>query len=191
LTVLHFRYAPNVLEFNGGRFVYFHRPPAQLAVIDADHPQNPVGKDADPTYLAFLTRAPDGRFHPVTGHYDSEPSFRLLATPIGGAVRYTLSPPPPASEVRPGDKPPAGSLTPEAAGALARQLANEQAQALYRCQPFQDNSPATFVRGRWLWHRRQGQGTSDLEVTVEFLPDGRDPSVKLIMLHGGLDPAPR
>jgi hypothetical protein len=46
--------------------------------------------DTDPALLAFLKRQRDGRFVPVTGHYHSEPSFRVLATPICGAVRYAV-----------------------------------------------------------------------------------------------------
>ena len=90
LTLLHFRYAPNFLEFNGGRFIYFDFAPTELDLTVKGSPKYPICVDTDPTYLAFLKRGPDGRFVPVTGHYDSEPSFRLMATPRGGAVRYPL-----------------------------------------------------------------------------------------------------
>ena len=90
LTLLHFRYAPNVPEFNGGRFIYFDFAPTELELTVKGGPAHPVCVDTDPTYLAFLKRGPDDRFIPVTGHYDSEPSFRMMATPTGGAVRYAL-----------------------------------------------------------------------------------------------------
>jgi len=90
LTLLHFRYAPNVPEFNGGRFIYFDFAPTELDLMVKGGPAHPVCVDTDPTYLAFLKRGLDGRFIPVTGHYDSEPSFRMMATPMGGAVRYAV-----------------------------------------------------------------------------------------------------
>lgn len=90
LTILHFRYAPSIPEFNGGMFIYFDLPPTELHLIVKGDANHPIAQDNMPTYLAFLRRAPDGRFHPVTGHYDSETSFRVLATPLGGAVRYTV-----------------------------------------------------------------------------------------------------
>jgi hypothetical protein len=90
LTLLHFRYAPNVPEFNGGRFIYFDFAPTELDLIVKGDPTHPLSQDTNPTYLAFLKRGLDGRFIPVTGHYDSEPSFRVVATPRGGAVRYAV-----------------------------------------------------------------------------------------------------
>jgi len=88
LTLLHFRYADDVPEFNGGLFMYFDLPPTKLNVIVKGDASHPITEDRQPTYLAFLRRAPDGRFHPVAGQYDSEGSFRVLATPMYGAIRY-------------------------------------------------------------------------------------------------------
>ncbi len=94
LTILHFRYAPSLLEFNGGRFIFFHRSETRLSVVkrtQRDGGYNQLGMIGDtepPAYLAFLIWRKDGRFEPVTGHYDSEPSFRLLATPTGGQFSY-------------------------------------------------------------------------------------------------------
>lgn len=90
LTLLHFCYAPSVPEFNGGNFVYFPMPPAKTEVVIKGDPARPLCLPAAPEYMAFLVRAWDGRFHPVTGHYDSEPSFRIVSTPSGGAWRYAL-----------------------------------------------------------------------------------------------------
>lgn len=113
LTVLHFRYAPNVPEFNGGRFIYFDFAPTELDVTVKGNPRNPICVDTDPTYLAFLKRGRDGRFVPVTGHYDGEPSFRLMTTPRGGALRYAVkdgnSPKPAEAKIASpdgGDQPP-------------------------------------------------------------------------------------
>ncbi len=94
LTILHFRYAPSLLEFNGGQFIFFHWSGTHLAVVKAtqrDGSYNQlgmIGVTEPPAYLAFLIWREDGRFEPVTGHYDSEPSFRLLATPTGGQFSY-------------------------------------------------------------------------------------------------------
>jgi len=90
LTLLHFRYAPSIPEFNGGMFMYFDLPETELNMIVKGDASHPIAQDRQPTYLAFLRRAPDGRFHPITGHYDSETSFRVLATPQGGAIRYAV-----------------------------------------------------------------------------------------------------
>jgi hypothetical protein len=77
LTLLHFRYAPSIPEFNGGMFMYFDMPPTELHLIVKGDVNHPIAQDRKPTYLAFLRRAPDGRFHPITGQYDSETSFRM------------------------------------------------------------------------------------------------------------------
>ncbi len=90
LILLHFRYAPRIPEFNGGRFIYFEFAPTELALMVKGDAAHPVTWDNDPTYLAFLKRGRDGRFIPVTGHYDSEPSFRVMATPMSGAMRYVV-----------------------------------------------------------------------------------------------------
>jgi hypothetical protein len=90
LTLLHFRYAPSIPEFNGGRFIYFDIAPTDLALVVKGDAAHPVSRDTDPMYLASLKRGPDGRFIPVTGHYDSEPSFCVLATPMDGATRYAV-----------------------------------------------------------------------------------------------------
>ena len=74
-------------------------------------------------------------------------------------------------------------LTPDKAGSLAQQLANEKAQALYHCQPFQKTEPAQFIDGHWVWHQIQGQGKGDLEARIEFKPDGADPKITLTRLE--------
>jgi hypothetical protein len=75
--------------------------------------------------------------------------------------------------------PHATKLTAEQAGALALQLANEKAQALYNCQPFRNGRPAELAQGKWVWHDRRTQGAVDVEATVRFALDGTDPDVKV------------
>ncbi len=88
LVILHFRYAPNIPEFNGGCFMYFDYPPTEIWSMVRGKWQWPIGTESTPVYLAYLKRHKDGRFIPVTGQYDSEFSFRVLSTPSGGAIRY-------------------------------------------------------------------------------------------------------
>src|SRR5215471_21551508 len=75
------------------------------------------------------------------------------------------------------------NLTSDKAGSLAQQLANEKAQSLYHCQPFQKAEPAQLIEGHWLWHQIRGQGRGDLEAKVEFRADGADPKVILTRLE--------
>ena len=75
------------------------------------------------------------------------------------------------------------TLTSNKAGALAQQLANEKAQSLYHCQPFQKANPAQFIKGHWVWHQTQGQGKGDLQAKVDFKADGADPEVTLTRLE--------
>jgi biopolymer transport protein ExbD len=75
-----------------------------------------------------------------------------------------------------------GTLTGPQALALAQQLANEKAQALYNCQPFRNGPPAKLVQGYWVWHDQRGQGAGDVEATVKFAADGTNPDVNVILL---------
>ena len=75
------------------------------------------------------------------------------------------------------------TLTSDKAGSLAQQLANEKAQTLYQCQPFQKAQPAQLIEGHWVWRQIQGQGRGDLEAKVEFKSDGTDPKVTLTRLE--------
>jgi hypothetical protein len=74
-------------------------------------------------------------------------------------------------------------LTAGQAGALAQQLANEKAQALFHCQPFHDGPPAQFVQGHWTWHDQRGQGSGDVEATVEFEANGAKPKISVVPLE--------
>jgi tetratricopeptide (TPR) repeat protein len=77
-----------------------------------------------------------------------------------------------------------GPLTGAQAEALAVQLANEKAQALYNCQPFREGTPAELVQGRWVWNDLRGRGSFDVEATVKFAADGTNPEVDVILLDG-------
>ena len=77
---------------------------------------------------------------------------------------------------------PGAALSATEAGLLARRLANEQAQALYQCQPFQDGTAARFEGERWLWRDRQAYGQCDLEATVSFASNGSGRTVRVLLL---------
>lgn len=74
------------------------------------------------------------------------------------------------------------ALSVEQATALARKLANEQAQAQYHCQPFRDGASAQFVQGQWVWRDLKAQGQLDVQGSVSFAPDGANPDVRVILL---------
>ena len=82
LTVLHFSYSKRVtVILNGACFVRFLIGPLQYEKRNLKD-EKPVGGvtvfQEKPIWVAFLKRRPDGRFEPVTGHYDSAFSFREL-----------------------------------------------------------------------------------------------------------------
>ncbi len=74
------------------------------------------------------------------------------------------------------------ALTADQARTLARQLANEQARALYGAQPFWDGGPARLVQGRWVWSDRRGSGLGDLQATVSLTADGAPHAVEVMLL---------
>lgn len=71
LTVLHFNYARSFPHVNGANFIRF-------PITETTRAINAL---RTPVWLAFLKRREDGRFEPVTGHYDSALSFRELHRP--------------------------------------------------------------------------------------------------------------
>jgi hypothetical protein len=75
------------------------------------------------------------------------------------------------------------TLTAEQAGAVAQRLANEKAQTLFHCQPFRNSPPAKFVQGHWTWHDLRGQGSGDVEATVEFEANGAKPKTSVVWLE--------
>jgi hypothetical protein len=85
LTVLHFAYSAKFpMTSNGASFIRFLIGPLQYEKRAVKF-GTPVGSvttwGQDPLWLAFLKRREDGRFEPVTGHYDSARSFRELHAP--------------------------------------------------------------------------------------------------------------
>ena len=66
---------------------------------------------------------------------------------------------------------------------MARTLANQQALALYRCEPFVNGPSAVWTNEHWLWSARQGLGNGDIEAVVSLAPDGSTQSVQVLLLH--------
>jgi hypothetical protein len=80
-TVLHFGYSANVPTVNGAHFVRFAIGPLQYEKRALREGKPTGGVTAflqQPMWLAFLKQRKDGRFEPVTGHYDAAMSFREL-----------------------------------------------------------------------------------------------------------------
>jgi len=80
-TVLHFGYSANVPTVNGASFVRFAIGPLQYekrAVREGKQIGGVTAFLQQPMWLAFLKQREDGRFEPVTGHYDAAMSFREL-----------------------------------------------------------------------------------------------------------------
>jgi hypothetical protein len=71
------------------------------------------------------------------------------------------------------------SLTSEQARAAAIQLANQKADTLYHCQPFQDGQPARFTQGHWIWSDTRGYGREDIQATVELAANGSTNNVDI------------
>jgi beta-lactamase regulating signal transducer with metallopeptidase domain/biopolymer transport protein ExbD len=76
---------------------------------------------------------------------------------------------------------PTSALTGAQAEAKAVELANEKAQALYNCQPFQKGRPAELVDGHWVWNDGRPYGAADLEATVKFAADGTNPELTVTL----------
>jgi beta-lactamase regulating signal transducer with metallopeptidase domain/biopolymer transport protein ExbD len=83
---------------------------------------------------------------------------------------------------------PTSALTGAQAEAKAVELANEKAQALYNCQPFQKGRPAELVDGYWVWTDGRPYGAADLEATVKFAADGANPEVTVNLLDSRVKP---
>ncbi len=71
---------------------------------------------------------------------------------------------------------------------LAVKLANDEAEALYKCRPFSNGPPAQSVAGGWFWKDHEGQGQFDIEATVKFGTNGAQPSVRVSLLDSRADP---
>jgi len=82
INVLHFAYSPEMLMIaNGARFAQFVPGPLQFrkqVLQDEKEIGGITVYSEQPVWLAFLKRMEDGRFEPVTPHYDSTDSFREL-----------------------------------------------------------------------------------------------------------------
>jgi hypothetical protein len=76
------------------------------------------------------------------------------------------------------------SITSAQAAAISLQLANDKADASYHRRPFQNNQPARFKDGRWVWTDGHGAGTLDIQATVELAANGSTNSVDIKILDG-------
>jgi hypothetical protein len=70
---------------------------------------------------------------------------------------------------------------------MARTLANQQALALYRCEPFVNGPSAVWTNEHWFWSARQGLGKGDIEAVVSLAPDGSTQSVQVLLLHSSAE----
>jgi len=73
-------------------------------------------------------------------------------------------------------------LSQKQAQALACRLANEQARALYKCEPFEAVAEARFEGVRWKWKQSRGCGNLDMEARVSFSSDGSLQMVEVVLL---------
>jgi hypothetical protein len=74
------------------------------------------------------------------------------------------------------------SLNPKQAQAVARELTNNQAYALYGTRPFWDGAPARLIDGKWIWKDLRACGHGDIEASVILKPDGSAQSVGVFFL---------
>ena len=84
VTVLHFSYSTKVNAIaNGAMFIQFYLGPLEYekrAMKDGKPVGGMMTYQEQPIWIAFLKHRKDGRFEPVTGHYDSALSFREFHT---------------------------------------------------------------------------------------------------------------
>lgn len=80
------------------------------------------------------------------------------------------------------ESPPPAAAKQEQVAATARRLANERAQALYRCQPFEVDRAPQWTNRHWVWRDRRGYGGGDVEAIVSLAPDLSTQSVQVLLL---------
>jgi hypothetical protein len=74
-------------------------------------------------------------------------------------------------------------LTADQAKALAVQLANDKATALYHCEPFMGTQPAQFISGHWFWTEQDAYGHADIEAAVTLAANGSTNHVQLTLFY--------
>jgi hypothetical protein len=83
LTLLHFTYSSRFSEStsNGAAFISFMHGPLGIRKHVFKEAKE-IGiirySEIEPNYLAFLRCRDDGRYEPISGHYDSSDSFREI-----------------------------------------------------------------------------------------------------------------
>ena len=87
---------------------------------------------------------------------------------------------------RPSEALPALPMEEPEATQMARALANQQALALYRCEPFVGGPSAVWTNEHWLWRARQALGEGDMEAVVSLAADGSTQSVQVLLLHSSM-----
>ena len=84
LVVKHFKYGPSIGPPDGAEFISFLVGPLKYKKTDLKDDKEVGGityYQATPSWLAFLKKAPDGSYIPVTGQYDASLSFKELHDP--------------------------------------------------------------------------------------------------------------
>lgn len=74
-------------------------------------------------------------------------------------------------------------FSPEQAGKVSLQLANDKADAVYHRRPFQGSQPAHYEAGRWVWIDGHGVGTFDFQAKVELAANGSTNHVDIRVLE--------
>jgi len=65
---------------------------------------------------------------------------------------------------------------------LALRVANQQARALYKCEPFTAGASALWTDGQWVWKDRRAFGSGDIEALVLLASDLSTQSVQVVLL---------
>ena len=107
------------------------------------------------------------------------PVSRLLAILIGAMKTWLIAF---SAFLLVGCESPHSPITATQAGALSAQLANDKADPFYHRRPFQNDLPAQFKDGRWIWTGGHGAGMLDFQARVELAADGSTNSVDVTIL---------
>jgi hypothetical protein len=79
-------------------------------------------------------------------------------------------------------------ISADQAGMVSAQLANDKADAVFHRRPFENNQPAQFEEGRWIWTSSHGVGTLDYQATVQLAANGATNAVDVRLTDDALHP---